>query len=171
MRFRIHGPYPLLRLNGRLRRAAPDRRAFWNGVDQDAPGLSSACGCYVFTIRGRVWYVGLAEKQAFKKEWFTPHKVMLCNDALASVAGKPAILFLAKLTNTGRFARPTKNEYQAVRKLENILIGDAIRRNHRLANIAGTKFLREMVVPGVLNTPRGAGRAYAVQNLKKALGV
>jgi hypothetical protein len=96
---------------------------------------------------------------------------MLYNDALASVSGKPAMLFLAKIANIDRFARTTVNRHAAVRALENILIGLAIRRNDQLANIAGTKFLKKMVVPGILNTPRGIAKAHSIQSLKKALGV
>ncbi|MGB8901022.1 MAG: hypothetical protein WCC90_18035 [Methylocella sp.] len=51
-----------------------------------------------------------------------------------------------------------------------MLIGIALKRNEKLANVRKTKLLKEMIVPGVLNSQPGPPGG-AVQDLKKALGL
>lgn len=63
--------------------------AFWNAVDELCGyQISTACGCYVFSIRaGRgvlPWYVGKAEKQSFRAECFAAHKLNIYNKGLAN---------------------------------------------------------------------------------------
>lgn len=171
MQFEIYGPYDVPR-NGRwVSRSRTDKRDFWNAVEEDAESLSEACGCYVFAIRGRAWYVGLAERQSFCDECFSGHKVLQYNEALQSVSGNPSLHFIAKVTPGNRFARPGANGHRDIRLLENLLIGVALRRNPELQNVRGTTLLREMNVPGVLNTRQGQGRAGTVQNLRHVLGI
>jgi len=171
VRFNVYGPVPVPRDGHRVSRHRDERRAFWAEVESAAQGLSGACGCYILVLRRRAWYVGLAERQSFKKECFTHHKLLLYNEALDSRRGRPSLLFLAKETPRGRFAKPTRAGHRSVRMLENVLIGLAIRRNRKLLNIRGTKLLREMIVPGVLNTERGTARALPVQALRRSLGL
>lgn len=54
--------------------------------------------------------------------------------------------------------------------LETMLIGIALETNPELANIKKTNLLKEMVVPGVINSPRG-NPPTRVQDLKNALGL
>lgn len=175
MNFEVYGPFPITRMGkGKAIAHAPaDKRAFWDDVDAHHEGLSEACGCYVFVVRGRAWYVGRAVRQTFRKECFSIHKIVQYNDALQTVSGPPSLILLAKQTRGGqRFAKPAKTGrgHPDVCFLENLLIGSALGRNPQLQNIKGTKLLKEMRVPGVLNPPRGRARI-AVQKLKKALGV
>lgn len=171
MRFEIYGPYDVPR-NGRwVSRTRIDKRDFWDAVDGDVDSLSSACGCYVFAVRGRVWYVGMAERQSFWDECFSGHKVLQYNEALQLVTGQPELFFIAKVTPNGRFARPSTNGHREIPLLEKLLIGIALRRNPELQNIRGTTLLREMNVPGVLNTGQGQARAGTVQDLKHVLGI
>ncbi|NDU91421.1 MAG: hypothetical protein G3I10_02190 [Ferrovum sp.] len=171
MRYEVHGSFEILR-NGRfVSRTRDDKREFWETVEEYCEGLADACGCYVFSIRGRVWYVGLAERQSFHYECFSGHKVLQYNEALQSVSGTPFLTFLPKLTPGDRFARPSTNGHRDIRMLENLLIGVALRRNPELQNARGTKLLREMNVPGFLNTQRGQARAGTVQQLKRVLGI
>ena len=171
MQFEIYGPYDVPR-NGRLvSRTRSDKGEFWNAVDGDVEGLSEACGCYVFAVRGRAWYVGMAERQCFWDECFSDHKVNQYNQALQSVSGQPYLFFIPKVTPGDRFARPSPNGHRDIRLLENLLIGIALRRNPELQNIRGTTLLREMNVPGVLNTRQGQGRAGTVQDLRHVLGI
>jgi hypothetical protein len=114
--------------------------------------------------------VGLAERQSFKSECYIPHKILLYNDALETVSGTPSLIFLPKITDQGRWAKPTKGKYPAVRLLEDMLIGLAVSRNPRLMNIRGTKFLKDMRVPGIINTAQGTARSLSVQALKRSLG-
>jgi len=171
MRFEIYGPYVVPR-NGRwVSRSRRDKRQFWQAVEEDVKGLSTACGCYVFSIRGRAWYVGLAECRSFLDECFSGHKVLQYNEALQSVNGNPSLYFIPKITPSSRFARPSVNGHRDIQFLENMLIGIALRRNPELQNIRGTKMLREMNVPGILNTHRGQARWGPVQNAKHVLGI
>lgn len=170
MLFKIHGPYEIPRNGHLVSGSRRDKRDFWDMVETDMEGLSSACGCYVFVIRRRVWYIGLAKRQAFRFECFSPHKINQYNEALQTVNGHPSLLLIAKVTSRGRFSRPSSQGHRDIEFLENFLIGLALRRNPNLLNLRGTKLLREINVPGVLNTKQGQARSVSVQNLKEALG-
>jgi hypothetical protein len=170
MKFQVDGPFDLPRDRKFITTSAKDKRTFWRDVDDRVPGLSEACACYVFTIRNRAWYVGLTIRR-FQQEVFQPHKVILYNSALQEINGKPQLLLLAKITPQGRFAKPgNENRHRDITILENLLIGVGIKRNADLRNIRGTKLLREMYVPGLLNDTRGNPRQ-SVQVFKKAMGL
>jgi hypothetical protein len=169
--YKVFGPYRIRR-HGRLISRTPQHlRAFWSEIEAEAPGLPDACGCYVFSIRRRAWYVGLAEKQSFCRECFALHKLNQYNYSLHHVSGEPQLHLVAKLTPTGRFAAPALNGHRDIRFLETLLIGMALNQNEDLQNIRGTKFLREMRVPGILRTARGEGRLSPVRSLRDALGM
>ena len=171
MNFEIHGPFDIQR-NGNLIDKSPQaKKIFWASVEEAEPGLPNAVGCYVFCVGKKPWYVGLAEKQNFASECFQPHKLNAFNYALDKIQGKPTLLLISMLTPVGRFAKPRANGHKAIKFLEDILIGMAITRNSDLENIRGTKFLKEMIVPGLLNTPQGKAKKSSVQFLKSVLGV
>lgn len=170
MQYEIYGEFPVARNGSLVSRSREHKHAFWAAVEEADSGLSDACGCYVFVIRNRAWYVGMAEKQSFKQECFALHKITQYNEALAQVGGNPTILLLPKLTPGGRFASPTSRGHADIRLLENLLIGSALRRNANLQNVKGTKLLREMNVPGFLNSRQGQARANLVQAFKSAVG-
>lgn len=172
MRFAVYGAYELPRSNGLIDDSATSKRSFWEYVDKEIEGLSNACGCYIFAAQNRPWYVGLAVKQSFKQECLTYQKVNIYNKVLASYErAAPWLYLIAKLTPGDNFSRPSKSGHSDVTALENILIGLAIPRNAEIANIRGTKFLREMNVPGIINTEPGQGRAYAVQEIRSLFGI
>jgi hypothetical protein len=50
-----------------------------------------------------------------------------------------------------------------------MLVGMALAHNPLLENIRGTKFLKELSVPGIINTPQGKAKKKSVQYLKRAL--
>ena len=171
MRYAVYGPFEIPRNGKIVSREREDKDALWDEVEQCKEGLSHACGCYVLVIRNRAWYVGLAEKQSFRQECFTAHKIIQYDAALNEVQGVPNLLLLPRLTPTDNFASPSKNGHRDIRLLEKLLIGSAITRNPDLRNIKDTKLLREMNVPGILNSRQGQGRADSVQLLRRALGV
>lgn len=171
MHYAVYGPYPLVQFGSLVSNAAKDRRTLWHMVEADAPGLSTACGCYVFSIRRRAWYVGMAACQPFLKECFSPHKINHFNVALQKVPGRPYLHLIAKLTPTGRFASPTKAGHPDIEFLESMLIGMALKQNEQLQNIIGTRFLKEMKVPGILRTERGQGNLKPVKALRDVLGL
>jgi hypothetical protein len=104
--FKVFGPYPIRREGRLISKSREHLRAFWSEIEAEAKGLPDACGCYVFSIRRRAWYVGLAEKQSFCQECFALHKLTQYNYSLQRVSGEPQLHLLAKLTPTGRFASP-----------------------------------------------------------------
>jgi len=170
MRYYVYGPYEMARDGRAVSRQRQDKKVFWEVVDVDDQGLSDACGCYVFLIRGVAWYVGLAAAQSFRQEIFQHHKLLLYGEALQLVNGRAQFIFIAKVTPSDRFAKPSENGHRDIRWLEKLLIGSAISRNRRLRNIKDTKLLREMHIPGIINSGKGEGRATSVQCLRRAVG-
>jgi hypothetical protein len=151
-----------------------DKKSFWDGVERTQTNLSAACGCYIFAMQfvGNIeaWYVGKTEKQTFKNECFELQKKVIYNDIMQNHAGTGLIYLIPKLTNAEKFSKPRQNGHYDIEFLETMLIGIALKRNSELANNKKTKLLKEMVVPGVLNTPPG-GPALPVRDLKNALGL
>ena len=174
MNFLPFGPFDVPRSEkGLIPTDNTSLKQFWADVDEVYAGVSQAVGCYIFSIRaGRgmlPWYVGLAEKQKFAKECFTPHKLVQYNEAIVGRRGTPVLTFLAKQTPAVKFSKPSSNGHRDIQFLETMLIGLALRRNSDLANAKDTKFMREMVVHGILNTPRGR-RVQAVADLASLMG-
>lgn len=176
MHFFPYGPLAIPKADNGL--IAGDKKSlaeFWDRVNSELEeGLSEAVGCYIYSIRaGRgilPWYVGLAEKRTFRKECFTSHKLNHYNQAIAARKGTPVITLIAKFTIGENYAKPSGNGHRDIQLLENMLIGTCIRRNGNLLNIRDTKLLREMVVPGLLNNPKGRDHS-SVAKFKTILGI
>lgn len=133
---------------------------FWSRAEEELEeGISGAIGCYIFSIRaGRgalPWYVGLAEKQSFRKESFTSHKLNHYNNAIADRNGTPLLTLIVKRTQSQKIVNPTGNAHRDIQLLETMLIFTCLRRNPNLFNVRDTTLFREMVVPGLLNTRQG----------------
>ena len=146
--------------NGLIAGDKESLRKFWDRADtQVEDGLSGAIGCYIFSIRAGKgslpWYVGLAEKQSFRKECFTSHKLVHYNNAIAARRGTPLLTLVSKYTPRDKLINPTGNEHKDIQFLETVLISYCLSRNPNLYNSRATKMLRDMVVPGLLNTPQG----------------
>ncbi|MHB8426013.1 MAG: hypothetical protein ACYDB9_12860 [Gammaproteobacteria bacterium] len=174
MNFDVYGPYNLPRPKDSKRIVSNDRRdrkKFWEvTVDNKVPGLSEACGCYIFLVGVKAWYVGKTEK-SFKRECFQPHKLHLYAIALQNKRAKPRIIFIPALTNKGKFKKPRKNGNTSIRMLEVALIGAAVQNNKKLLNTSTAAKWKNMSVPGFINTRQGQARANAVAELKRALGI
>ena len=176
MHFSIHGPYKLPVENRLVDNTAKSKRSFWEEVDADEDGLSYACGCYIYVIRKNVnalpWYVGLTTKRTFAEEAIGLHQVNHYNKSLAATPGRvsPELYLLAKRTPTNRFAKPSKNSHRDVEFLETFMFGVALNQNAGLRNAKNTSFLRNVVVPGIINTPQRAPTKQE-KSLKRALGV
>lgn len=175
MRYKIFGPIDLTR-NGGGHLDSAACASFVKEADTLAEGLSEACGCYVFGIgtsgaKGpRPWYVGKAERQSFEKECFTPHKMAIYNDAIENYVRCLPVLFLyARVVQSGRFSNPSKSTHRDVGFLENVLIGYALDRNGDLSNIKQTALLRNLKVPGLLNSGQGSP-SNAAQRAAKFMG-
>lgn len=160
MKFNIQGPYELERSKGLIDSSAKARREYWERIDDDIPGLSDACGCYVFSIkasRGMLpWYIGKAERQPFKKECLSHHKINHFNNAIAERRGIPVLFFIPQLTKAGSFRKPTTSTRKAINELESILIGMALAKNSDILNAKGTTMLKKITVDSFLNSKRKA---------------
>jgi hypothetical protein len=156
---------------------AADRESltfFWDTVNsQLEDGLAGGIGCYIFSVKSGggslPWYVGLAEKQSFRKECFTSHKLVHYNDVLAGRRGIPMMTFVAKYTPGERLLGPTGNEHRDIRFLERMLISNCLKRNADVSNSRDTKLLREMMVPGLMNSPAGKAST-SVSDFKNLIG-
>jgi hypothetical protein len=147
---------------------------FWLSLNGDlGDELSESIGCYVFSIRAGKgllpWYVGMAEKQSFRQECFTSHKLNYYNNAVAGKKGTPLLTLVVKHTPGNKAIRPTGSEHRDIQFLETMLIANCVGRNSELFNVRDTKMLRDMCVPGLLNTPPGKPAA-AVSDFKKLVG-
>lgn len=175
MHFQPYGPFELPRFKtGLISTDKNQQKGFWQEIEEVEEGLSSAVGCYIFSVRaGRgvlPWYVGMAEKQSFSKECFQPHKINHYNNSIAARKGTPLLTFLPKLTPNKNFSKVCENGHREIKLLEKLLIGSAILRNRNLRNIKDTKILREMIVPGIINTPIG-GQSSTVIEFRSLLGL
>jgi hypothetical protein len=174
MNYLLYGPFELPRQNRRIDTDPERLKEFWSLVDEDDDGLAGACGCYVFAIRAgngaTPWYVGKAERQSFKSECITPHKLNIYDDVLSSGKGTPLLYFYSRITpGKNVFSKPSKSRHSDVQYLEKMLISYALRRNRNLSNKRDTKMLRELVVPGLLNGKKGAQTAIT-KELRSVMG-
>lgn len=172
MKFAVYGGFEISRKDNRHGMFDKD---FWKSVSEEEEGLPEACGCYLFALRNghnfMTWYVGKTERRTFESECFQATKINYYNDVLVDHNGKPALFLLPRLTPSGRkFSKPTTTGYRDIDFLETLLIGMALKRNSNLMNIQKTKLLREMRVPGVINSPQ-ARPTRPVSNLRNALGL
>ncbi len=175
MRYDVCGPFEIPRgANGLVDMSRDSKRGFWEEVEKASAGLSGGCGCYVFGIkpgRGLVpYYVGRTNGNTFKGECFQPHKLNHYNMALASTRGRPMLFMLPKKTPGGAYAKISNGGHPDIDFLELYLIGVALERNSDLFNKRDTKFLRDIVVPGILNANRGRPKK-AVKSLRSTLGL
>jgi hypothetical protein len=85
--------------------------------------------------------------------------------------GAAFITLIARQTPNGRFSKPSINGYRDIQDLELLLIGSALERNENLLNRSATKVLREIVIPGFLNSPQGAGKRTSVKAFQQIMGI
>lgn len=152
-------------------------KTFWSQISEkdETANLPSACGCYLFALKNgnnlTPWYVGKTEKRTFQEECFQAAKIVYYNEVLVDHSGKPILFLLPRLTNLGKkFSKPTRVGYSDINFLETMLIGMALEKNPSLLNIKKTKLLRQMEVPGIVNSPQAAP-TIPVRRLKNALGI
>ncbi len=176
IRYEVFGEFEVrrkLRKDGRrtLDFSKDARNNFWEDVERARAGLRSGAGCYLFAVRAgkgiTPWYVGQS-KGAFEKECFASHKQSIYRDVMDDTArGTPILFLITRVTPTGKLSKSVqKNEADFV---ERKLIHDATNANSELKNIHNAKFVRNVEIPGVLNSPQGKP-SDAVKSLKVALG-
>lgn len=176
MEYEVHGPYELPKDKDKNSRDFIDFEKeainnFWETIEKEAKGLKNACGCYIFTVNDIPYYVGKAEKQSFADECFSSHKKEHYRKATKKVQrGKPCLYFITKITKArGAFAKPSKNHHKDIDFLEKFFMALALEKNPNLTNEKHTRFIKNIIVPGFLNTKPGQPKG-AHQKLKKVLG-
>ena len=172
MHFEIYGGFEICRKDNRL---GLFDDAFWQRARGDDEDLPDACGVYVFAMKYGEnivpWYVGKTERRTFERECFEPTKINYYNDVLAERHGTPLLYLIPRCTaGGGRFSKPTAGTWRDIDFLETMLIGIAIERNPDLLNVRSTQMFREMVVPGIINTPARKPTS-AESQLRQALGL
>jgi len=136
------------------------KKSFWEEIEESHPSLSAAVGCYIFAIKAgkgfTPWYVGKTEKMSFSRETWQDGKLLNFGEVIRKYdKGKPVLFLLAKVTDKGKFTKPTKRRnLGSVSALEEMLIGVCLQRNKELLNKKSVKY-RAMHVPGYLNDQRG----------------
>ena len=89
MRFEIHGPHRL-EPNDLTNTKVSTR--YWNKVEETAPGLRSAYGCYVFAKMNagnfKPWYVGKTDI-SFEQECSTIHKLLFLKELIEKKMVRP----------------------------------------------------------------------------------
>ena len=178
MPFKVSGPFELKRTSGGIVAFGKNElAAFWEQTGrQTATDLRNACGCYVFALQNGEnivpWYVGKTEGATFEVRCFDDSHFVkyfrAIGDGETRRKGKPLLFLLPRCTPKERLSKP--GNWPDIEYLETMLIGMALRRNPDLLNVQQTRWLREMVVPGVINTRRGKPRMAETQ-LRQALGI
>jgi hypothetical protein len=175
MNFEVFGPFQVNQSgNGTIDRSSTAKREFWDNAEKQREGLRNAHGCYVFVIKAgsaqKSWYVGKSQKQKFKNEIFTKHKIDIYNSSIKAMGGdpKPSIYLIARLGRTGTLL-PSGAAPRTIDFLEVNLIGMAYASNRELENRRDTKILRELKIPGLYTPTEKGASSQAALKLAKIL--
>ena len=167
MHFKMFGPYDIKDQRGHADWLdKEDFDHYWTHVvDADTQGLSTACGVYLFGVRGiegkrktvgktLPWYVGKAEKQPFRKECFNGRNQNEFNRIAFSVyggKGTPFLYLFARTEEDGTFSGIANDEYPGVRFVEELLIQMSLATNNDLANKQLTSQAQQTSIRSILN--------------------
>ena len=151
--FWMYGPFKIPEDNGWI---PNDLDSFWNGVESDQEGLSTAIGVYVFLMRSgggySPWYVGQTQS-GFIGECFGAYQKDGYNFAMTRYdKGNPYLILIPKLTDSGKFSHSGGDDIDFV---ENYCIGLAIKANPGIVNKKNTMHHKSIVLPGIMNGPQG----------------
>jgi hypothetical protein len=177
MNFGVLGPFEIVRFGGKNLITKASKAYLENALEEERAGLSEACGCYVFAVKaGRGYtphYVGQASRQPIAKEALNPTNQGNFNELLGRVGkGTPVLFVIPLLTPGGKFRKRTISDggLDVVDFLEQWLITIALAKNPDLINSSHTRHMRNVHVPGMLNSNRGE-HTLASRKLKRALGL
>ena len=187
MRFKIFGPFDIPLDEGQENWLdSADIRSFWNQiVNLDQPGLSSACGVYIFGMRGAEhlqkgvasrtlpWYVGKAEKQSFAKECFTGRNMNNFNKVISQTykgRGTPFLFLLARIEKDNEtFSDPTTEDYPGVAFVEKMMIQMSMAVNTNIENTSFTADAKRTIIRGILNSKGKISKQ--TQEFKRIFGI
>ena len=101
MRFDVAGPFKLTRHGTKKLITEQSLADLKTELESWDPGLSEACGCYVFAIRTpkgyTPYYIGQASKRSIAGEALNPSNGEKYNKACSESKGSPIIFLLPKL--------------------------------------------------------------------------
>jgi hypothetical protein len=175
VQYEVYGPYLTPRAQSEADGDALS--IFWNGIEDDVPGLSRAIGVYVFStchgLNYTPWYVGKTNaNNGFRSEIFQDHKLNHYVSASQRKRGYPAIHLIAKVEeNRGNFCRASKRSGQQIDQLETILIGVALQANAHVRNSKKTWFNKNCQVPGIVGRPVIGRPTKAIASLRDSLAL
>lgn len=165
MYYQPYGPFEINKKALHENSRSVVKNVFWDDVPDDIKDVKDACGCYVVCLRAgkgyTPWYVGMAQKQSFDKECFNHKNITQYLKLIAKKKGTLVLFFLAKKTSdkkNSRFCKPTSRKYSDIEFLEDYFIGTALQKNPELLNQQKTRYLKNIQVPGFMNSPKGAAR-------------
>ena len=151
-RYETYGPFSLNGDNADyIGRPSSD---FWEEVENEHPGLSTAIGVYIIAVRQKSgsipWYVGMTEN-GFESRLYQHRRTFLAI-AQKSGSGNAEIYFIArrKLKQDG-FMKAGGTKRPGIGSLETRLIETCLKRNEHLHNDRKIRSLRDTVVPGYMN--------------------
>jgi hypothetical protein len=172
MLFEVSGPFEITRHGKKKLIEKKSTKDLINVLDQNILGLSTAHGCYVFSIKAgkgfTPYYVGQARSQTMVKEALNADNIGKYNGACSDSKGTPVIFFLPMVTPSGKYRKASKPRLPFLDFLERWLISEAINKNQDLINNKETKFLRSIHVPGLFNSKQGEA-SKSSRLLRKAL--
>lgn len=174
MRFDVVGPFDIGRYTKKKIITKDSIAELRTLLEEREPGLSDACGCYVFAKRAgkgcTPYYVGQACRSSILMEAMNPSNREKYNRIIADEKGSPVLFLLPMRTPTGKFRkRPSGNGgLPSLDFLEKWIIANAIEKNPSLINNKETWFLRNLHVTGIFNAGKGDSTKDS-QLLKKTL--
>jgi hypothetical protein len=140
-----------------------DISTFWAKAEEISEGISEAKGCYIFGLAPsggapKPWYVGKTTK-SFKSEIFTDRNIRIYRECMDEVRknGAPVIILLKAVTPK-KGQNNKANISGLIEWVETFLISWALERNVKLKNSQKTRNWKEVIIPGLLNSPRGADK-------------
>lgn len=142
-------------------------------IDDESPGLTNACGCYVFAVRAakgyRPIYIGQTKKAKLFDEAFVDRNVNLLNNELTNgmKKGNLTLFLLPVMTPGGKYGKQDSAP-RTIDFVEQWLIGEAFRKNAELINVQHTAFLNNLHIVGVFNAKKGESNS-ASRELRKAI--
>src|SRR5687768_16413917 len=107
MRFDVSGPHLVPRYGSKKLITKESMHELIDRLDESSPGMTSACGCYVYAIRAgkgyTPWYVGQACKTTLVRESLNGENRGKYNSVESN--GQPVMWYLPLLTPTGKYRK------------------------------------------------------------------
>ena len=146
----------------------------WSDIDLDEPGLSQACGVYIFCLRNAAnfvpVYIGRTSSRAgFHKRVFSDDKFRDTIRYFQENRGVMTVILLAK-------RKPIQAGFAAIADddlefLETFCIMCAMRKNERLTNASKTRFSERLMIPGITGNFGQGHPTNSIQSLRNAFNL